>query len=134
MEYLNDYNENALLSKLNLFSKCMSFIFMKMWTQMWIRRCSDIDYIMHMCWRLLCSISMMLKQIIYWNQKIIWYKSIISKNIKASLTSYQWRWIHCGTQFSQKGVTGSPGKRSHMLKSFSSLLYSTTTRFDTIVL
>ena len=42
--------------------KCMfkSFIFMK---QMWIMRYSDIHYIMHMCWMLSFSISMLFTQI-----------------------------------------------------------------------
>ena len=51
MEYLNDYNGNAKLIKIKKKSMCMfiSFIFMKMWTQMWITRFSDIHYNMHMC-------------------------------------------------------------------------------------
>jgi len=46
MTFIGGLNHN-----LHLFSKCMfkSIIFMQMWTQMWIRKFSEIHYIVHMC-------------------------------------------------------------------------------------
>ena len=67
------------LWKLNLFSK--SFIFMKMWTQMWLRRFLGIHYIMH---------AYVLKLIIfYFNDIYTNYvmESLIVLDIKASLAS-----------------------------------------------
>jgi len=53
MEYLYDYDDNAKIMKIKLVFEVLvyvkSFIFMKMCTQMWIRRFSGIHYIMHMC-------------------------------------------------------------------------------------
>jgi len=65
MDYLNDYNDNAKIMKIKFVSEVYvnSFIFMKMWTQMWIRRFSGIHYSMHMSWSLSFSISMIFTQI-----------------------------------------------------------------------
>ena len=66
------------MTKLNLFSK--SFIFMTMWSQMWIRRFLGIHYIMHMCW----SLSFSIFYDIYSNYLM---DSLIIFDIKASLAS-----------------------------------------------
>jgi len=65
MEYLNDYKDNAKIMKNKFVFEVyvQSFIFMKMWTQMWIRRFYGIHYIMHMCWNISFSISMIFTQI-----------------------------------------------------------------------
>jgi len=82
MEYLNDYNDNAKIMKINFVFEVYvnPFIFMKMWKQMFIRRFSGIHYIMHMCW----SLSFFYFDDIYTNYVM---ESLNVFDIKASLAS-----------------------------------------------
>ena len=85
MEYLNDYNDNAKIIKIKFVFEVYVkfFIFIKMWTQMWIRRCSGIHY------NLSCICVEANHFLFQWYLhklcngiiKYFWYKSIVSKTI-----------------------------------------------------
>jgi len=87
--------------KISFFLKCMfkSFIFMKMWTQMWIRRFSDIHNIMHTCRRLIIFYFNDINTNYVMESSLKWLRSL-ENILRVSRERYHWAPRVCFTKHS----------------------------------